>query len=263
MDNKTRENIQARYELISALTLNLHKKINESPDGRIKIRKVRGYISYYRSFDRDGKDIYLGKDEMELVEALLQKSYFEHVLKASEAEAGYLKKMLEGYPDPIAEDVYDLLTEERQQHVRPIILPDDQFIRQWEEKPFEHKPFKEGAPYYETIRGERVRSKSEQIIADRLHAKKIPYRYECPLKVGKDIIHPDFTILRMSDRKELYVEHCGKMDDPGYSQDMVIRMNRYALAGIHQGEKLFLTYESSSSPFDVRVLDRMIEDLFR
>ncbi|MBR6881248.1 MAG: hypothetical protein IKN14_09260 [Clostridiales bacterium] len=259
----TCQTIRDRYGLLTALQEQLKKKIGDYPEGRIRIKRDP-YSVYYIFVDKSGKDIRtLGSDDAALIEDLMQKSYLQKVLRSSEIESDYLGKVLKRYPFPTPEDIYAQLNGERKKHVRPIILPDDQFIRQWEEKPFEHKPFKEGAPYYETIRGERVRSKSEQIIADRLHAKKIPYRYECPLKVGKDIIHPDFTILRMSDRKELYLEHCGKMDDPGYSQDMVIRMNRYALAGIHQGEKLFLTYESSSSPFDVRVLDRMIEDLFR
>ena len=36
------------------------------------------------------------------------------------------------------------------------------------------------APLLETSRGERVRSKSEVIIADTLDRLKIPYRYEFP-----------------------------------------------------------------------------------
>ena len=113
------------------------------------------------------------------------------------------------------------------------------------------------------MNGERVRSKSEMIIADRLFVNGIPYKYECPLMVGdNEIIHPDFTILRIRDRKIIYYEHCGKMDDPGYAEEMVERSVKYSLAGIVQGDSLFYTYESSTKPLDVRVLDNMIKRSF-
>ena len=101
------------------------------------------------------------------------------------------------------------------------------------------------------------------MIADRLFARGIPYRYECPLKVGNKIIHPDFTILRMSDRKILYHEHCGKMDDADYKEDMVERANNYSEAGIVLGDRLFYTFESDVTPLDIRTLDRITETHFR
>lgn len=125
------------------------------------------------------------------------------------------------------------------------------------------KPISDDIPVYTTMRGERVRSKSEIIIADRLFANGIPYKYECPLKVGNEIIHPDFTILRMSDRKILYHEHCGMADDSGYAEDMVKRINDYSEEGIIQGDSLFLSFETSKQPLDVRVIDRLINSHFR
>ena len=89
-------------------------------------------------------------------------------------------------------------------------------------------------------------------------------KYECPLMVGdNEIIHPDFTILRISDRKIIYYEHCGRMDDPGYAEDMVERSVKYSLSGILQGDRLFYTFETSATPLDVRVLDEMIRRNFK
>ena len=114
-----------------------------------------------------------------------------------------------------------------------------------------------------TLNGEHVRSKSEVIIADRLYAKGIPYKYECPLQIGNRIIHPDFTILRLSDRKIIYHEHCGMMDDPNYAKDMVNRINLYSTADIYLGDRLFFTLETSETPLDIRHLDELIEKHFR
>jgi hypothetical protein len=101
------------------------------------------------------------------------------------------------------------------------------------------------------------------IIADRLFISGIPYKYECPIDVMGIINHPDFTILRISDRKILYLEHNGKMDDTEYKDDMVTRLNDFNQVGIRQGKNLFLTFESSSVPFDVRTLESMIAEHFR
>ena len=171
-----------------------------------------------------------------------------------------IKKM---YPEILAEDIYEHLKEERKHLVRPIVLTDEEFVKRWQEAEYDLNPISNDIPFYQTLKGERVRSKSEMIIADRLLAKGIPYKYECPLKVGKKIIHPDFTILRVSDRKIVYYEHCGKTDDPEYAEDMVSRVNDYNSAGIILGDSLFMTFETSKTPLDVRVLDNMIRTNFK
>lgn len=129
------------------------------------------------------------------------------------------------YPDTIIEEAYDKLPHGRKQYAKPFSVDNDRFAKTWQEQPYERKSFSKDASFYQTIRGDRVRSKSEMIIADRLWANGIPYKYECPLKVGKKIIHPDFTILRLSDRKVLYHEHCGMVDNQEYAEDMVERIS--------------------------------------
>ena len=84
-----------------------------------------------------------------------------------------------------------------------------------------------------------------------------------PQILENEIIHPDFSILRIRDRKILYLEHNGKVGDQQYADDMVDRINKYEAAGIHQGDRLFLTYETVNKPLDDRVLDIMINDLFK
>ena len=73
----------------------------------------------------------------------------------------------------------------------------------------------------------------------------------------------DFTILKVSTREEIYLEHCGKLDDPKYTKDNLPRINDYILHGLGLGDKLFLSFESSTVPLDVRVIDKMIEEYFR
>ena len=53
------------------------------------------------------------------------------------------------------------------------------------------------------------------------------------------------------------------MDDPEYTENRVVkRINDYNLAGITLGNNLFITMESSTTPLDVRVLDKLIKTQF-
>ena len=257
-----RKELNARLDLLTKSIEDIEKKNQTFPDGRINVR-VHQHRSYYYLDGGKSKDRYLTRKDAALIEQLIQKDYLNKVLKDAKTEQKAILKMLELYPETVAEDVYDSLSEGRKKYATPINICDDAFAQKWMNTPYKRKPFKKDMPEFYTTKGERVRSKSEIIIADRLRANGIPYRYECPLKVGKKIIHPDFTILRMSDRKILYHEHCGKMDDPNYIEDMLTRGKDYSLENILLGDRLFYTFESDTTPLDVAMLDMLIKRHYR
>jgi len=254
--------LKARKELLSGSIRDIETKIALLPEGRINVKHRNGKTYYYMAGEAPAEK-YIRPADHKLIGQLAQKDYLKKVLKEAKLELKAIEKMIRVYPDRLAEDVFNQLTDERKKHVRPVSICDDSYADRWMNKPYQHKSFKKGSPEFYTLKGERVRSKSEVIIADRLMAKGIPYKYECPLKLGKVIIHPDFSILKMSNRKILYHEHCGKMDDPGYTEDMIIRANRFSEAGIILGDRLFYTFESSAVPLDIKALDRLIEENYR
>lgn len=254
--------LKKREELLSRTIDRLDEKIDFLPEGSIRVKHKAGTFHYlYYQGDKTIK--YLRKNDSETIKNLIQKKYLKLVQKAAKQEVKALSKAIELYPKTRMERVYEDLPSELKEHALPIIPDDDQFAAKWQAEPFKPKLFKKGAPKYYTLKGERVRSKSEVIIADRLFAKGIPYKYECPLWVGNGFIHPDFTILRMSDRKIVYHEHCGKMTDPEYTKDIPERANKYARIGIFQGDRLFYTFESAECPLDIEALDAFIENNFR
>lgn len=267
MVKKLTDDINARHEIVSRMIFQAEEKLKTFPDGNIKIRHIGSKAYYYLT----GADNLSGEKmltDKTLIDALIQKRYITKVLSAARIESAYLQKVIKGYPEPVAENIYELLKDDRKASVRPIVLTDEQFVSKWKNTPYSKKPFSNDIPSFITLNGEKVRSKSELIIADRLYNSGIPYRYECALRISKDgrilTIHPDFTILRISDRKIVYLEHCGKMDDPEYAEKHVVkRINLYSHAGITVGGGLFLTFESSETPLDINVLDRLINDHFR
>lgn len=253
--------MRARYRMLISAIRSLEKQREKLADGSINIKKHRNKPRYYQHLDKRNK--YLRQNDTELIRELVQKDHIDKAIRAATHEAEVLKKDIIGYPKLTMEKVYEALPEERKEYASPIIPGDEEYAREWLAVPFKPKPFKKGAPKYYTLKGERVRSKSEVIIADRLFAKGIPYKYECPLWVENGFIHPDFTILKMSDRKVVYHEHCGKMTDPEYTKDIPERANKYARIGIFQGDRLFYTFESAECPLDIEALDAFIENNFR
>ena len=257
-----RQELKLRYAMISRSIYNIENKMELLPEGRIKVKYQNGKAYYYQ-VGIYPTEKYLSEKNNKLIEELVQKDYLKKVLKEAKNELTVLEKIRKIYPDTLAEDVFDSLPDAKKKYATPINLCDDAFAQRWLAIPYQRKPIKKGTTTFKTLKGDKVRSKSEVIIADRLWANGIPYKYECPLKAGKEIIHPDFTILRMSDRKIIYHEHCGKMDDPAYTDDMLYRVNLYSQEKIYIGDRLFLTLESSTRPLDTDMLDDYINTNFR
>ncbi|PWJ70186.1 hypothetical protein B0O40_0016 [Ruminococcaceae bacterium R-25] len=262
MAKAVRNVLRDRYDLITKTIENIEKKLKALPAGWINIRHQNGKAYYYYA-NAKSKERFLTIKDKELIKQLLQKRYLKEVLKAAKNELLALSKMLNIYPADLPEEMFEKLPEELRSGVEPIILGNEQDAREWMEEPYVGKPFKDDAPVYMTIKGERVRSKSEVMLADRLFFRGVPYKYECPIMIDGVVIHPDFSMKRMSDNKIIYHEHCGKMDDPEYYSDLVERINLYNQAGIMQGDRLTFSFETSDKPLDIRVIDRLIDEFFK
>ncbi len=262
MAKAVRNVLSERYDLITKTIENIEKKLKALPEGWINVRYQNGKAYYYHAKYKS-KDRFLAKGDEVLIRQLLQKYYLKKVLKAAKNELAALSKMLALYPDDLPEELYEKLPEELRMGVEPVILGNEQDAREWMAEPFVGKPFKDDAPVYKTIKGERVRSKSEVMIADRMFFRGVPYKYECPIMIDGQVIHPDFSIKRMSDNKLIYHEHCGRMDDPEYVNDLVERVNLYNQAGIMQGDRLTFSFETADKPLDNRVIDRLIDEFFK
>lgn len=79
---------------------------------------------------------------------------------------------------------------------------------------------------HETLADFMVRSKSEVIIANMLHERGIPFRYEVPLFAPDGTFYlPDFTITWRG--QELYWEHLGLMEQAKYKNHWETKQNWY------------------------------------
>lgn len=259
--NKFRGQINARMVLLDAIIQMMERNLKGAPTGTLLITKKGKYPQYFLAGTGRSKS-YISKENFDLIKQLAQQNYDSEVLKAAKEEKALLEKLLKNYPSVTAEEYYETMPELKRQLVKPIRPTDEEYIAKWEEAEFEQKESTDSEYRFVTNKGERVRSKSEKMIADRLFMRGMPYRYEAKLEFKNGtVIHPDFTLLDMKKRREVYLEHFGMMDDSGYSANAIRRIRTYEHNGILLGDKLLVSMETSRVPIDMGAVDKIIDSL--
>lgn len=262
---ETKELLQKRTNYLLHLREEKEKDIADAPEGTLRICNSRNRTQYYQRIDpTDFNGSYIGEKGFQTAKALAQKDYDRKVLQAIERELNAIQKYFSAYPEVDAEQIYEKLHKARQNLVNPIWEPEEEYVCKWESVSYQGKGFNDEAPEFYTMKEERVRSKSELIIADLLNREGIPYRYECPIYLkGHGRIYPDFTVLNVKKRKELYWEHLGMMDDSAYAEKALQKIATYERNGIFPGDKLILTYESKNMPINQKQIMGMIQQYLR
>lgn len=253
--------LEARENQLKQLKKEKEKALEKAPEGSLRICKHGNKTQYYhRNNPKDFNGGYIKEKDIGLARQLAQKDYDKKVLCSAEKELNAINKYLLGCPDKSVEQIYESLHGARQKIITPIMEPDKEYIRKWEEEKYQGKEFYEGTPELYTLKGERVRSKSELIIADILNKEGVPYRYEYPLYLrGMGRIFPDFTVLNIKKREEVFWEHFGMMDDPVYAEAAIKKIATYEQNGIFLGENLILTYETRKNPINQKLVRGLIE----
>lgn len=248
-----------RQKYLKSLIRKAQAIISTAPAGKLKI------ISHGSRIYFSCNGHYLPKREYELACKLVNRNYCEKVLKLVCKEIALLEKLLDFYNTGNVSDLYSTVYEKMHQNrkklINPLEVSDKDFVSKWQDTPFEGKQL--GTTYsYSTARNEKVRSKSEVIIANHLNALKIPYKYEYPHIFGKKIIYPDFTILNIHTRKEIIFEHFGMMDDESYRNNAFSKIELYIQNGYTPGKNLLYTFESQSHPLNITTLDNLLKSIF-
>lgn len=112
-----------------------------------------------------------------------------------------------------------------------------------------------------TMRGEKVASKSEMMIADVLFRYGISYQYEKELPLSYNLIFlPDFTIFHNG--QVYFWEHLGLMDDPNYRENWYKKRAIYAENGIIETINLIISSETRDRPLTEAQVERLVQTYF-
>ena len=201
---------------------------------------------------------YIPRSQLKLAHALCQKVYDQKIVLALQKEITYLQDFLKNYEEKNASKAFLDLPVIRYKAADPLTLTDAEYVEKWLAVQYRHKAFNPDTPPLFTENGKRVRSKSEVIIANVLTIFNVPYRYEYPVVINRNInrsmkkdlvtFHPDFCCLNVKTRKVYFWEHFGKMDDVEYAKRAVEKIYLYNEHGYEIGKNLIVTMETSSCP---------------
>lgn len=160
-------------------------------------------------------------------------------------------------------EIYQKQAPSKKSYITPLIETDEAFIARWYEENQGGKntyPI-EGNIY--TSKGEHVRSKSEKILADLFEKYDIPYVYEPMLKLNNGhVVSPDFALLNTRQRKTIYWEHLGLIDQEEYAVKNLLKLQSYEDSGIVLGENLFISMESTKQWMNTKIVEMYIKNMF-
>ncbi len=258
-----RNKLVQEQKYLESILIKLEKNRVEAPEGKLRVSVSSGRTRYYHCLnDRLGE--YIPKDNIKLVQQLAQKNYNEKVEKIAKIRLNRVKNCLKGYSDDEIDEIYTSLHAAKQELVTPVKPTSLMLEERWIEEEYKTKGFQDGTPVILTERGERVRSKSEKILADYFYRNDIAYKYEKPLILrGVGTVYPDFTFLSKETGKEIYWEHEGMMDKSEYALYAVKKFNSYMLNGIMPGERLILTFETSQEVLNMKIVAELVKRYLR
>jgi hypothetical protein len=239
----------------------IKKKIEQLPEGKLLRGKNGKYQQWFRSDGHTRR--YISKKNRDLIEKLAIKKYLSYQLEDCEKEKRAIEFYLKHHREDTGKAEQFLIEKsEYGELLDPYFKIKSKELQEWMQEPFEQNPNYHENLILKTISGNQVRSKSEVIIDTLLFINKIPFRYECALKIGRKTYYPDFTIRHPKTGKVYYWEHFGKMDDEEYVRKTFAKLQVYTLNGIIPSINLIMTFETSETPLDTEEVRGLIEKYF-
>ncbi|MCR4955257.1 MAG: hypothetical protein K6A30_01045 [Lachnospiraceae bacterium] len=261
--NNYREELGIQQDIITKLKKELEKKRSRYrglEDKKIRVSNSNGHHQYYIVDPSTGKKIYAGKGQEGFVRRQVQREYEEKLSKKLNTMDRELKRFLRKYDFEKIKKAYENMPIGKKLLVKPLIQSDIQYIEEWlESHPGGKNPFPQEGKY-QTVKGEKVRSKSEKIIADALERHKIPYQYEPLIELNDyHVMYPDFVALNIRTREQYYWEHLGLISDMEYATKNMRKMQIYEENGYLLGQNLIVTMESAEIPLQMKLVEEKIK----
>ena len=258
--------LQTAADQLQSLISAKEKALKKAPAGRLRLSRRKNQIQWFhvaKGTTSHGK--YIPVQEIGRAKALAQKEYDQKALPELRRWLSLIDSFLNRFHLQNLENLYACMHEGRQKLVTPVYESDETYIARWLAGAYVGKKIEDDVPEIRTLRGERVRSKSEAMIADTLYRLKVPYKYECPLTIRHKkgasrntmTIYPDFTCLNVRLRQEFVWEHFGMMDDADYSSQVAWKVTCFEGNGYFLGKNLIVSMESSEIPLDATRIEKI------
>lgn len=236
------------------------KKIKNLPEGSLWVSGYNGYTKFYIKIP-NGKKKYIPRRNASLLRKLAEKEYYEKLYSASRHKVYHLNILIDLYENESVSSTYSNLHIEKQKlFVNELPTPEN-LAASFENAEYNENPIEPGTCL--TSFGKALRSKSEVIIAEMLHTMGIPFHYDEQLILNDGtFFYPDFTLYDAKNRRKIYWEHFGMLDNEDYARKAMVKISKYAENGIIIGNNLICTFETSNFRFPTEAIKAMLEDSF-
>ncbi|MBR4769124.1 MAG: hypothetical protein IK088_09140 [Lachnospiraceae bacterium] len=237
----------------------IEASVKKAPKGLIQGNRRGKRIQMY--LERSGVRTYLKESDSAFASEIIQRSYDEQLLPKLKQAVRLLDGFLERYHPEALEKTYERQAPFRKERIDPRIQFPSVFLGKWREYAEKTAGIRNAYPASEeftAMDGTKLRSKSEQILADLFERHRLIFFYELPLFIEGTPFFPDFTILDPENGKVVYWEHFGMMDVPNYANQALSKMNLFSKNGIVLGKNLIATFESAVQPLNVRHAEQML-----
>ncbi|MBR5348617.1 MAG: hypothetical protein IK125_05210 [Lachnospiraceae bacterium] len=254
--------IEAIEDQIRNISSEFEKLKKRVPEGaRLRAAKHgKSYQYFIKSHGTDTNGKYIKQKDRKTASVLAQIEYDSKLISELCKRIETLKRFQAAFGNPF-DNTLDQMVFGKRELIAPHYLADEVYLSKWINQEYTGLSFEEHAAEYYTRKGLRVRSKSEILIADILDDLSIPFLYEKPLHLNSEIVHPDFTLLNIKQRKEMYWEHFGMMDDMDYRNKAFLKIRKYESNGLFRHDSFIWTFETGRFPLDTKAIRKMAKEL--
>ncbi len=263
---KVLEIVDERARLLRKTIRQVEKYDYDSVEGTLRVSQNGKKLMYYHHYPQNDHkpDEYINSSNIAIARALAQKDYRKKFLREAQYELTNLEIFTSKLSKKNADHAYQSLSKERQNLINSYIQTNEEYAKEWQTKKFKASNYEPEKKVFETRRGDKVRSKSEAIIADIIYELGIPYRYEQLVHLSNgEKKAPDFTLLKVSTREVFYLEHFGMLDDEDYLNRNLHKLDDYRNSGIYTGKNLIITYDTDKCPLDIPGIKKMLKEIFQ
>ena len=247
----------------------LERALEQLPKGKLTCARNGSKGQYAKWYVDTGKGrVYLPKNERGLAEQLALRRLYTVQMNQLRQESELLRNYeLFQEKNVYSKEIEHLLSQESPYYelLKNSIADSrnsEAYIKMWQEEEYQTNCAHPEHLLHKSLKGERLRSKSEVIIANALYMNRIPYRYECELVLGGVTLYPDFTIFHPDTLEVYYWEHFGMMHQTAYRENTVQKLRLYGEYEIFPFHQLITTYESESVALDSEMIQRVIDMYF-
>lgn len=238
----------------------LEKIVEQLPPGTIFYVHNGKYIKWFHYLN--GEKIYIPAKNKELVKLLVIKKYLQLKIEELYQVREVYRLCSEQGKNIVCKSNEMLENELYREYLQDYYRPISEELKEWMNFPYDRNKKYPEQLIHKTQTGYYVRSKSEALIDFSLFMNKIPFRYECGLQLGNEIVYPDFTIRHPKTGEIYYWEHFGLMDKWSYARKASLKLKLYISHGIIPSIHLITTYETKEHPLTADVIYKIINHYF-